>query len=365
MATYFGIDAADVLLKWVQGQPEQQALVAVDELLVEGSSAHTQASYCAALRYWAAWYQLRFGEPIALPVSVSTVLQFVVDHARRSAPSGTLVWELPADIDQTLVQGGFKGKRGPMAISTLTHRVAVLSWAHQRSPTLQNPCHDPKVRELLRKTRRAYALRGERARGKPALTCVALEALLATCDKSLRGLRDRALLLVGFCSGGRRRSELAALQVEALRQVGTDAFVFELRAHKADGDGRTRPEDMKPVVGQAARALSAWLAAAGLESGPVFRRVYRSGRTGPGLSAESVRDIVMTRTRLAGLDAAYSAHSLRSGFLTEAGLQGVPLGETMALSSHRSLSVAMGYYRVGEVTHTRAARILENHESER
>src|SRR5437868_2867569 len=84
---------------------------AVDELLREGESRNTMNSYRSALRYWAAWYGIRYGGQIQLPVSTPCVLQFVVDHARRSTDKG-LVSELPAEIDQVLVEAGYKGKLG-------------------------------------------------------------------------------------------------------------------------------------------------------------------------------------------------------------------------------------------------------------
>ena len=166
---------------------------AVGELMREGESQNTLTSYRTALRYWTAWYGLRYGGAIQLPLPVACVLQFVVDHAQRMTALG-LVSELPAAIDAALVAGGYKGKLGPMAHNTLVHRIAVMSKAHQLRQ-LANPCQDAQVRELLSRTRKAYAKRGALPRKKAALTKDPLQALLATCDDTLRGKRDRALLL--------------------------------------------------------------------------------------------------------------------------------------------------------------------------
>ncbi len=87
--------------------------------------------------------------------------------------------ELPPEVDKVLVEGGYKGKLGAMAHNTLVHRIAVLSKAHQLRQ-LKNPCHDPKVRELLSRTRKAYAKRGALPQKKAALTKNPLDALLAT-----------------------------------------------------------------------------------------------------------------------------------------------------------------------------------------
>lgn len=144
------------------------ATQAVYELLREAQSANTVASYRAALRYWAAWFALRYGTGLTLPVSRHVVVQFIVDHAQRMTENG-LRTELPPLIDKALVDSGVKAKLGPMALSTLTHRVAVLSKAHQVR-SLTNACQDPEVRELMSGTRRAYGKRGNLPRKKDALT---------------------------------------------------------------------------------------------------------------------------------------------------------------------------------------------------
>lgn len=338
-------------------QPQQLSSVtarAVDELIQEGQSRNTLASYRSALRYWAGWFGLRYGQQIALPVPPPVVLQFIVDHAQRMTDSG-LKHELPASIDQALVDQGFKGKSGPLALSTLTHRVAVLSKAHQLRQ-LANPCQDAQVRQLLSMTRRAYAKRGERPRKKAALTRDPLQALLATCDNSLRGLRDRALLLFAWSSGGRRRSEVADADMRFLQRMGPDDYSYELAHSKTNQSGADAPENYKPVVGEAARALDAWLDAAGITEGALFRRVRSGGRIGEPLSPAAVRDIVRRRSLLAGVSGDFSAHSLRSGFVTEAAAQSVPLAETMAMTGHTSVQSVIGYTRVASVKS--AAKIL-------
>jgi integrase len=312
-------------------------------LLHQGESENTLRSYRSALRYWAAWYALRYHRPISLPVEETAVIQFIVDHAQRHDTDGELVSELPAEIDRALVDGGYKGKLGAPTLNTLVHRISVLSKAHQVQMVV-NPCAQPRVRELLSKARRAYAKRGALPLKKPALTREPLEALLDTCDPSLAGLRDRALLLFAFSSGGRRRSEVASACMENTRRVG-DAFIFTLSHSKTNQNGADRAENDKPIVGRAATALQAWLAAAQIVAGPLFRRVRRGGKLGEPLSAAAVRDIVKKRCVLAGIAEGFSAHSLRSGFVTEAGRQQIPLGEAMAMTGHRSTASLVGYFR--------------------
>ena len=201
-----------------------QAEASVRELLQEGESANTVRSYASALRYWAAWFRLRYRSTLALPVPVPAVLQFLVDHVERTAQDGTLVYDLPPAIDHALVDGGFKGELGAPALNTVLHRLSVLSKAHQMQDVL-NPTRDPAVQELVRRIRRAYAARGERPASKTALTKDPLEAMLATCTDGLIGIRDRALLTFAFSSGGRRRSEVTAGVMENLVKIDEQTYV--------------------------------------------------------------------------------------------------------------------------------------------
>lgn len=177
-------------------QLAQQAADAVRELLAEAAAENTTRSYSSALRYWAGWHAARYGIELALPVPEATVLQFVVDHVQRRSADGELAWELPPAVDQALVAAGLKAKLGPWTLATVRHRVAVLSTAH-RLKEATNPCEQPAIRTVLSRAARAAVKRGERPRKKTAITLAELEAMLATCDNSLDGIRDRALLCLG------------------------------------------------------------------------------------------------------------------------------------------------------------------------
>lgn len=243
---------------------------------------------------------------------------------------------MPAALDAALVAAGVKAVAGPWKRPTVEHRLSVLAGIH-RGREQPNPCEAPAVRQVLKSARRAGAQRGETPTKKAALTREPLEAMLATCDDSLEGLRDRALLLFGFASGGRRRSEIAAAQLHQLQRVDATTYVFQMGASKTDQAGtRSSHAGAKPVVGRAAAALTAWLTAANLSEGAVFRRLWGT-RVGGGLSPAAVGALIQRRARRAGLEAHITGHSLRAGFITEAGRRQVPLAEVMALSGHRTL----------------------------
>ena len=334
---------------------------AVDQLLKEGESQNTLASYRSALRYWAAWHSMRYGKNIELPRLQCCVLQFIVDRVERMTATG-LASELPVEIDLALVNAGYKGKPGPLAYSTLVHRIAVLSKVHQLHGVI-NPCQDLVVRELISRTRKAYAKRGVMPKKQDALTKDSLQLILSTCNDTLCGKRDRALLLFAWSSGGRRRSEVASADMKFLKRV-PHGFTYSLMYSKTNQAGVSRPENEKPLLGAAAEALNAWLESSGIVEGRIFRRVLKSGQIGASLAAGSVRDIVKFRCELAGMTGEFSAHSLRSGFVTEAGRQNMPLAETMAMTGHHSVATVMGYSRSGSTLVSRAARLYDNDDVE-
>jgi len=341
-------------------RPEDLATSAADavrEILAEAASANTTRSYASALRYWAAWFQGRYGQPIALPVPEAAVVQFIVDHVARRARSG-LKWELPPQLDALLVVTRIKQKPGPFKLGTVVHRVAVLSEAHQLKK-LPNPCEAIAVRHLLARARRAAVKRGERPHKKTAITKPELEAMIATCDGSLEGLRDRALLYLAFASGGRRRSEVAAADLRDLHPQEDGGYIYRLEHSKTQQAGVTagsHPD--KPVLGVAADALRAWLTAAKLTEGAMFRRIWKT-RIGPALSPAAVAAIVQRRAALAGLEGDFGGHSLRSGFVTEGGRQGIALPALMAMTEHRSVASVIGYFQAGNAADNPAAHLLD------
>lgn len=336
-----------------------QTLQALQELLHQGEAANTRRSYQSAMRYWTAWLQLRLGQPMALPLSVEVVLQFITDHAPRQTAQG-LATTLPPEVDAALVAVGCKTRMGWPAHATLVHRLAVLSKAHQNQH-LPNPCQDPHVRQLLASARKAAARQGLHEKKQDALTKDKLQQLLATCDTSAKGVRDKALLLFAWSSGGRRRSEVAQADMQFLRRLGSAHFSYELRLSKSNQSGRSAPENFKPVLGMAGQALEDWLHLSGIRSGPLFRRIRKGGVIGTtALSPAAVRLIVQERCQLAGVQGDFSAHSLRSGFVTEAGRRNVPLAQTMALTGHHSIATVMGYFRAEEGLHNGAARLMDD-----
>jgi len=169
-------------------------------------------------------------------------------------------------------------------------------------------------------------------------------------DGSLATLRDRSLLLLGF-AGALRRSELVTLNVDDIEEVA-EGLRVTIRRGKTDQEARgaviaiVRGEIACPVA-----ALRAWLEAANIAEGPVFRRVRRGDHVQPErLTDRSVANIVKTHAKRAGLDPTmFAGHSLRAGFLTSAARRGATVFKMMATSRHRSVETVTAYVRDQEL----------------
>jgi integrase len=123
--------------------------------------------------------------------------------------------------------------------------------------------------------------------------------MLKTCTDGLLGIRDRALLCFAFASGGRRRSEVAKADMAQLVKLDADTYVFRLAHSKNQQTGAAQnPDADKPITGPAARALAAWLETAGIQSGPIFRRIRGRIVTEQALSGQAVWLIVKRRAPL-------------------------------------------------------------------
>jgi site-specific recombinase XerD len=162
----------------------------------------------------------------------------------------------------------------------------------------------------------------------------------------LKGLRDRALLLLGF-GGAFRRSELAALNVDDL-EFTDDGLRVTIRRSKTDQEGQG--VTIAIVKGGACcqvKAIMEWLAAARIEAGPIFRPVAKGNRVkDTRLTPKSVCTVVKAYAAMIGLDAtAYGAHSLRSGFLTSAARKGASIFKMRDVSRHKSMDVLQSYVR--------------------
>ena len=327
---------------------------ALSDLFRRGTPPNTLRAWERDLAYIAAWKMAAFGQPLSWPEDERVALRFILDHAQD-------LTDRPGQAQDNALELIVLGLRVALtcpAPATLDRRIA--SWqAFHRMRNLTSPFSAPLVQQARQKARRANARPRVPKSPKPVTRDI-LEALLATCDNSHRGLRDRAMLMLAFASGGRRRSEVTALNVE---DIGRDDFaargllwvrLLETKTTKKAQAARL------PLKGRAARAVVHWLEVTGLAEGPLFRPVSTSDRPLPRrLAPDALRTILRHRLRLAGLPEDFATpHGLRAGFLTQAALDGAPLAAAMKLSLHRSAVQAQKYYADVEISENPAADLL-------
>lgn len=216
--------------------------------------------------------------------------------------------------------------------STIEQAIAAIRTAHRMAghPTLPDT---EQARAVLKVHKRDRAERGQRTRKAPAVTLAPLRAMVDALDvTTLAGLRDRALLVLGFGMMG-RRSELAALRIEDLTFT-EDGLTVLVRASKTDQNSAGAMVHL-PYGSHAAtcpvRTVRAWLAVLeenDFTSGPVFRRITRHGHLQEGgMSGAAVNERVRVLAERAGVKGAekFTAHGLRAGGPTEAARRGVPV----------------------------------------
>lgn len=251
---------------------------------------------------------------------------------------------LPAEPSTVALFLAAQAKLG-RAPSTLDRRLAAIRLMHVGAKVA--PPHDAlEVAEVMRGIRRAW--KRPVAQKAPALEQdVKKMSALVEAD-TLRGLRDRAVLLLGF-AGALRRSEVVALDVEDLTEQ-QEGINIRIRTSKTDQEGVGETVAIPRVPNSPycpVRALQAWLQTAAVTTGPVFRRMYRGDSVGAArLTAQSIALIVKDLAQKVGLDARrYAGHSLRSGFLTSAARRRASLFKMADQSRHRSLDVLREYVR--------------------
>ncbi|MDR3418808.1 MAG: site-specific integrase [Nevskia sp.] len=233
------------------------------------------------------------------------------------------------------------------AASTIARRLAAIGQAHRLAGWDWQPSH-PAIRATRQGIARAH---GSAVRRAAALTTAEIRKLVASCADDLTGLRDRALILVGF-AGALRRGELVGVDREHLvfRDAGLRLTIPRSKTDSA-GEGaelgipRGSRRETCPV-----RALEAWLAASDCQFGPVFRKVDLWGNIEHArLHPDAVRQILRRRAVLAGLEVPpgerLSPHGLRAGFVTEAYMAGARDEQIMAHTRHADLKTMRGYVR--------------------
>ncbi len=336
-------------------------------LVNAGTGDNTLRALTSDLAYLEAWAVVATGAPLPWPAPEALLLKFVAHHLwdpqRRESDAEH---GMPVDVADALRRIDVLRMTGPHAPDTVRRRLA--NWSTlTKWRGLDGAFASPALKSALRLAVRAVP-RPRRRKSAKAVTGDVLAKLLATCSgDGLRDLRDRAILMVAFASGGRRRSEIAGLRKEQLTveaPVTSDngsplpSVSIHLGRTKNSGAGQ---DEIVYLTGRPVDALNAWLAAAKIDRGSVFRAIDRWGNVSRrALDPKAVNDIVKQRVAMAGLEVGeFSAHGIRSGYLTEAANRGIPLPEAMEQSRHRSVQQASNYYNDAQRRNGRAAQLLK------
>jgi len=320
--------AADAVIPEPDGTLET-ARQAAQAFARHAKAANTRRAYRAGVRAWCAW---------------------CAQHALPCLPARS------ADVVAFLAAERGRG----LSVTTIALRRAAIRYAHfiAGCPV---PTAEAHVAETMAGMHRAAAAAGDLPVKKRAATIDILRQILAPIAEDLPGLRDRALLLVGF-AGALRRAELAAIRVEHLETRDRGLRVLLPRS-KGDRSGRGvtvaipyGTSELCPV-----RALQRWQAAASITGGAVFRRIWlpprgRDGGATPlprigtqAIDAGTVARIVKRRAAAAGFDRAMLAgHSLKRGALTTGMDRGVHPTRLKQLGRHKSYAVLDEYLELGD-----------------
>jgi site-specific recombinase XerD len=246
---------------------------------------------------------------------------------------------------------------GTRKTSTITRRISAISQAHQIAG-FETPTKSSQVRLVMAGIRRS---KGTAQTAKTPVLVDDLRKMISTLPENLLGTRDRALLLIGF-SGGFRRSELVALNVEDA-VFSRDGLALTIRRSKTDQEGEGRkigvPYGSHPATCPV-RALQDWLKDCGFTEGPLYRPIDRFNRVAADrLSAASVAEIVKKYAGAVGLKASdFAGHSLRSGLATSAAMAGASERSIMAQTGHRSLTMVRRYIRDGSLFRENAVSVI-------
>ncbi|MDI1346467.1 MAG: site-specific integrase [Pseudolabrys sp.] len=294
------------------------------ETLVGGYSANTIRCYRADFAIFEAW--CRQEGRTALPATPETVAAFVLAQSKSAAPA------------------------------TVSRRRAGIAKIH-RLLNLDSPVSTVEVNLATRTVFRQKGRRQDQALG---LTGTLKQKLISACPADLQGLRDRALIAVGYdtlC----RRAELVQLRVDDLTVKLDGSGTILVRKSKADQFGDGRLAYLSP---EALSHLQRWLRAANLNTGPIFRGIRGAQLMPDALHPYSVARVLKDLARDAGLEKALiaklSGHSMRVGAAQDMAAAGIDLGAIMHAGGWKSPDMVMRYIEHMEVGKSGMARLYGN-----
>lgn len=295
----------------------------IKEMWDKRKAINTQRAYTSDWKHFDRWC-FQFGQK-PLPAKPETVLAYLAELKTARTPRG-----------------------GEYSVATIVRRIASISHFHREAGYSgeKDPTKDARVAGVLVGIRNDGAEKPRNA--KDAILVKHLKKGLRGECKKLLDYRNRALLLVGFTSAF-RQSELVAIDVEHLTFNDEGAVNIRIPKSKTNQDGKERESVWIHPAGECCpvRALRDWLERSEITRGPVFRSVDRHQNVkGRRISAHLVAYIVKRFASKVGLDPKhFAAHSLRSGFVTQAFMLELPLDRIQAQTRHRDVNMLIRYRR--------------------
>jgi integrase/recombinase XerD len=280
---------------------------------LEGAYApSTMRSYYTDVEIFLSWCDDQNLAPF--PASVETVCRFLEEQAPERAPS------------------------------TVRRRLYAIRKVH-RLLRLDDPTHDEDINLTFRRIRRAKRTRPKQAKG---MTRPYLDKFLAVQPDNSWGLRNRAMLLLGY-ELLTRRSELVALTTNDLEILDDGTMRVIIRRSKADpfGQGRIAFTSQKT-----ANAVQDWLAWRGPDINYLFCPIYRGTAVNRDLSTTTVKRLVKSAAKAAGLETedidAFSGHSLRVGAAQDLLCAGYDAAAIMRAGGWKSVNILGRYLEMAE-----------------
>lgn len=255
------------------------------------------------------------------------------------------------EVAATLVAYIEQMARSGHAVSTICKRMAGIRHFYKKRPGQESPTSHRHVRKARKNVK--ATLSGDRGYGQKRPILIQHLRQMSFDASRLLDLRDRAILFIGF-AGGLRRSEITGLEIRDVLEV-EGGIVYRIRDPKTSDEPETVqiPDKVPALDPDPNSALQSWLQAAGIDSGPLFRRVDdRWDHISDTAShPNTIYRVVRKWVKSIGKDPDdFGSHSLRAGFATQAHLDGIPDQVAATQTRHSQVTTLHEYQRVGAVT---------------
>jgi site-specific recombinase XerD len=228
---------------------------------------------------------------------------------------------------------------------TLSRRIAAIRYFHQLQG-FPSPTTSEIVKATMKGIKRTI---GIASNPKAAATVEVIRDMLRVIPKTLRGTRDRAILLLGF-AGAFRRSELSSLTLDDLIEAELGYRIL-IRKSKTDQEGKGQEIAIYNGKLKTIEAVKEWIEASHITEGYLFRPLTKGGKVlNQALAPHRIAQVVKRYAEKAGYSSGnYAGHSLRSGFITSAAENGACIFKMMEVSRHKSVETLKGYVRRAEL----------------